>query len=103
MGLHEKTAEVFYCVLHLVTAQTFCKISWLWGLDSGLVRLECNLIRLPLQTLRILHLPGNEISKLEDPAVICWDRHISQLSPIVHCCKNVIPLHGRVLNVGCWD
>lgn len=68
MGLHEKTAEVFFCVLeHLAIAQIFGKTSWLCGRDSGLVRLDCHLARLPLQTLRILHLPGNEISKLEDP------------------------------------
>lgn len=47
-----------------------CVVSIPW-----LVRLDCHLARLPLQTLRILHLPGNEISKLEDPAAM-RGRHI---------------------------
>ena len=81
-----QTSSFVSCTLrsHRFLAKSVgCVVSLPW-----LVRLDCHLARLPLQTLRILHLPGNEISKLEDPISAMRGRHIS---------------HGRVLKVEFWD
>ena len=104
MGLHEKTAEVFFCVLYLAIATDFWQNQLaVWSpFWIGSPWLQ-SIARLPLQTLRILHLPGNEISKLEDPISAMRGRHIGHSKPPSCGCKNDLHLHGRVLKVEFWD
>ena len=81
-----------------------CVVSLPW-----LARLDCHLARLPLQTLRILHLPGNEISKLEDRSPRWGVVTLVSKQPSCGCKKMIFTCMGEYwrLSVGtkrlaCW-